>query len=152
MEAGLGRTLIGNAGTVPELSADARAVLESISDAFYALDGAWRIVYVNRRALTFWGLAINDVIGHVLWDRLPQIIGTRNESFLRRARAERREIEYEATSVVTGAWIHVTALPAGGGVHVYFRDITPRVHIEQTLRANEEHLRLAQEAAGIGMW
>jgi len=25
----------------------------SMGDAFYALDGAWRIVYANRRALEF---------------------------------------------------------------------------------------------------
>ena len=38
------------------LSADARAILESMGDAFYALDRDWRIVYANQRALDFWGV------------------------------------------------------------------------------------------------
>jgi len=134
------------------LSADARAILESMGDAFYALDAAWRIVYVNRRALAFWDVAAADVVGHVLWECLPQFVGTRNESLLRRVRAEQRAIDYEATSPVNGAWVQVTAAPVGDGMHVYFRDITPRIRTERTLRANEEHLRLAQEAAGIGTW
>jgi PAS domain-containing protein len=33
------------------LSTDAQAILESMGDAFYALDGMWRIVYANRRAM-----------------------------------------------------------------------------------------------------
>ena len=36
------------------LSADAKAILESMGDAFYALDGEWRFIYANRRALEFW--------------------------------------------------------------------------------------------------
>ena len=47
------------------LSADARAILESMGDAFYALDGEWRIVYANRRALEFWGTTAAEVIGQV---------------------------------------------------------------------------------------
>ena len=37
------------------LSADAKAILESMGDAFYALDAEWRFIYANRRALAFWG-------------------------------------------------------------------------------------------------
>jgi PAS domain-containing protein len=42
------------------LSTDAQAILESMGDAFYALDGAWRIVYANQRALAFWGTLAED--------------------------------------------------------------------------------------------
>jgi PAS domain S-box-containing protein len=123
-----------------------------MGDAFYALDGAWRIVYANRRALEFWGLAAQDVIGCVVWDRLPQLVGTLNETVLRRARAEQRPISFEAPSPVTRIWVQVNVAPSPDGVNVYWRDISARVRAERTLRANEEHLRLAQEGAGIGTW
>ena len=71
---------------------------------------------------------------------------------LRLAAAEQRSITFESPSPVTGAWVQVTAAPHEGGVGVYWRDITERKRTEQMLRANEEHLRLAQEAAGIGTW
>jgi len=123
-----------------------------MGDAFYALDGAWRITYANRRALEFWSRPAEAVIGQVVWQCMPQLIGTRNEMLMRRVRVEQVPLEYEATSPITGAWIQVTAAPSGDGIHVYWRDITARVRTEQTLRANAEHLRLAQEAAGVGTW
>ena len=151
-EAGLDRKLSCDAEALPTLSDDARAILESMSDAFYALDGAWRIIYANRRALEFWGLSAQDVVGRVVWDCLPQLVGTYNETVLRRARAEQRAISFEAPSPVTNIWVQVNVAPSLDGVSVYWRDITERVRAEQTLRASEEHLRLAQEAAGIGTW
>jgi PAS domain S-box-containing protein len=123
-----------------------------MGDAFYALDDAWRIVYANRRALEFWGLAAEDVFGHVIWQCLPQLVGTLNEAVLRRARAEQCPISFEAPSPVTNVWVQVNVAPSADGVSVYWRDISERVRSEQTLRASEEHLRLAQEAAGIGTW
>ncbi|MBV9249963.1 MAG: PAS domain S-box protein [Acetobacteraceae bacterium] len=138
--------------TVPALSADARAILESMGDAFYALDADWRFTYANQRALAFWGLTAADLLGQVIWDRLPRLRGTLNERELRRARAEQRTISFEAPSPVTKVWVQVSVCPFASGVAVYWRDISERKLAESTVRANEEHLRLAQEAAEIGTW
>jgi PAS domain S-box-containing protein len=123
-----------------------------MGDAFYALDNAWRIVYANRHALEFWDLPADAVIGRVIWECLPQLVGTYNETVLRRARAEQCPVSFEAPSPVNNIWVQVNVAPSADGVSVYWRDITERVRAEQTLRASEEHLRLAQEAAGIGTW
>lgn len=115
------------------LSADAKAILESMSDAFYALDGEWRIVYANRRALDFWRLPPKEVIGRIIWERLPQLIGTLNEDVLRKAKAEQTTISFEAPSPVTGIWVSVNVGPFGDGVTVYWRDITRQKNAEQML-------------------
>lgn len=41
-----------------------RDILESISDAFYALDRDMRFVYVNRRAAAIWNRRAEDILGH----------------------------------------------------------------------------------------
>ena len=97
------------------LSADARAILESMGDAFYALDGKWRIVYANRRALAFWGATAADVIGQPIWQRFPQLVGTLNERVLRQVRHEQRVITFEAPSPTTGIWVSVNVGPSGDG-------------------------------------
>lgn len=50
---------------------EACSILESMGDAFYALDGTWRAVYANQRALRFWNLPAERVIGQIIWDSLP---------------------------------------------------------------------------------
>jgi len=134
------------------LSSDARAILENIGDAFYVLDGAWRFVYANRRALAFWGLPEQSVLGRVIWQCLPRLAGTPSESALRQAAATRESVSFEAPSPVNGIWVRVNIVPYADGVAVYWRDISPRRMAEQILHDSEEHLRLAQEAAGIATW
>ncbi|HET6184308.1 MAG TPA: PAS domain-containing protein [Acetobacteraceae bacterium] len=132
---------------------DAAAVLESMGDAFYALDADWRFTYANRRALEFWNVQLEDLIGRTVWDVFPSMIGTYNEAALRQVAATRTPLMFEGHSPTTGAFVSVTIGIAGAsGVAVYFRDITARKLAEHRLRASEEHLRLAQEAGGIGTW
>src|SRR5690348_10876099 len=111
-----------------------------MSDAFYALDGEWRIIYANRRALAFWRVTAADVIGHVIWQRFPSMVGTLNEQVLRQVRAEQRVITFEAPSPTMGIWVAVSVGPSGDGVSVYWRDISDRVEAENALRSFAEKL------------
>lgn len=131
---------------------EACTILESMGDAFYALDADWRVVYANQRALDFWSRAATLIVGETIWTCLPQLRGTFNEQVLRRVRREQRTESFEAPSPVTGVWVNVTVCPWTDGVVVYWRDIAKRKQTEQALQASEEHLRLAQEAGGIGAW
>src|SRR5215203_4607002 len=46
--------------------------LESISDAFYAVDGEWRFTYVNGKAEELWGRSREELLGKNIWEEFPR--------------------------------------------------------------------------------
>ncbi len=117
-------------------------ILESISDAFYAVDHDWRLTYFNRKAEELWGRTRGDLLGKVYWEEFPQAAcGEIHEAHLRAAR-EQRVITVEAMSPVLNRWVDVTIFPGGGGLSVYLRDITRRRQSEDALKRFTETLEL----------
>ena len=55
---------------------DAGAILESISDAFFALDKKRCFVYVNGEAERFWNKPREELLGKNIWEVFPQAVGT----------------------------------------------------------------------------
>ncbi len=105
-------------------------VLESISDAFYAVDDAWRLTYINRRAEELRGRSRSDLIGQVLWEAFPQAVGSAPYQAHLHAAQERRPVRLEAESPVMSSWISMTVYPTASGLSVYFSDISERKTIE----------------------
>ncbi len=102
------------------------AVLEGTSDAFFSVDPAWRLTYVNRRAEEAWGKRRDDILGRALWDLFPQAAGSEAEQAIRRAMEGRRVVRVEALSPVLGRWMEIEAFPVDGGLSVFFRDVHER--------------------------
>src|SRR6476646_3059359 len=111
-----------------------------MGDAFYALDGEWRFLYANRRALAFWNTTADQVIGRVIWQRFHQMVGPLNEQVLRRVRDEQRVVTFEAPSPTMRTWVSVNVGPSGDGVTVYWRDISERIEAERALRSFADKL------------
>jgi PAS domain S-box-containing protein len=126
-------------GTLEALTHEARleAVLESISDGFYALDPDWRIAVFNRAAEKYFSVSCNEVLGRNLWEIFPQGIGTTYERFLRAAMDERKANSLETPSLLNpGHIVELRILPMrGGGVAVSLSDITERRQAEDALKA-----------------
>jgi PAS domain S-box-containing protein len=99
-------------------------LLESMTDAFVALDTRWRYVWVNRRAAEAFGLPAEHLIGRVIWDVFPAAVGGPFHQACELAVAERRTIEAEAWFEAWQRWFHCRVLPATHGVTVFFRDVT----------------------------
>ena len=69
----------------PSYEARLEAVLESVSDGFYALDAAWRYVVFNRAAEEYFGVPRKLLLGRNIWETFPQGVGTPFETHCRAA-------------------------------------------------------------------
>ena len=130
------------------------AVLESISDGFYALDPDWRYVVFNRAAEEYFGVSRDLVLGKVIWDLFPQGRGGAFERACRLAMDQRVGSRFETPSRARAdRTVELRILPMrDGGVAVSLSDITDRRRIEDALRASEARLELATLASGLGVW
>ncbi|MDO8322347.1 MAG: PAS domain S-box protein [Phenylobacterium sp.] len=130
------------------------AVLESISDGFYALDRDWRYVVFNRAAEEYFGVSRGELIGKAMWDVFPQGRGGVFERACVRAMDERIASRFEIPSRArAGRMVELRILPMrDAGIAVSLSDITERRRTEDALRASEARLELATQASRLGVW
>lgn len=113
---------------------DRAALLESMTDAFYALDREFRFTYLNQRTLEHFGATRERLLGNILWDVVPMIRGTVFQQEYERALREQCSVTFETVSPLTGGWVEVRAYPTPQGLAAYFRDVTDRKQAEEQLR------------------
>ena len=120
-------------------------MLESISDAFFALDHQWRFTYLNSAAERLLDRRRADLLGQNVWQEFPHAVGTSFDAQYRLALAEQRTVEFEEYYPPLQTWFSVRAYPTPTGLSVYFQDVNERRRINAALRESEES---AREAAG----
>jgi len=113
-------------------------ILESISDAFYAVDDGWCLTYVNNRAEELWGRSREDLLGKNVWEEFPEEVDSEAYRQITRAMEDGITTEFEALSPVSGAWVAGRAYPSREGLSVYFRDVTESKRTEEALRRVRE--------------
>jgi PAS domain S-box-containing protein len=119
----------------------ARTILESITDAFFAVDRDWRFTYVNRQAERLLDRASGAMLGASIWDLFPGVLGSEFEGVYRRAMTEGVASAVTAFYPDHGRWYEVRAFPAPDGITVYFQDVTDATAAAAALRASEERYR-----------
>ncbi len=132
-------------------------VLRGISDAFSSLDFNWRYTYVNDRVAELAGLAREEMLGRNIWEIFPDAVGTEFYRLAHQAMKERRAVQAEFFHEPWQRWLDTRIYPTKGGIIIFRADISERKHQESLahqrdleLRASEDLLRLAVEAADIG--
>ena len=122
-------------------------ILESITDAFFALDTNWRFTYINRQAETLLLRKSNELLGENIWDEFPEAVGTTFDYQYRKAVNEQVSVTFEEFFPPLKAWFEVRAYPSPDGLSVYFHNINERKQSEAALF---ERSRLAALNGEIG--
>jgi len=126
-----------------EANRRAADILESINDAFFSLDREWRFTYLNRVFARYIGREPEDLVGKVLWEEYPNLLGTLYEESYRQAFRERAPVRFEALGGRSGRWFQVYAYPSEDGLSVFTTDIQERREAQEEL----ERARAEAEAA-----
>lgn len=124
----------------------AARILESITDAFFALDREWRFTYVNKEAERLLGKSRGELLGRNIWEEYREAVGSAFHREYHRALEEQRTAEFQAFYPPLDAWYDVRAFPSEDGLSVYFRDVTERRRAEETLRDREAKLSALLES------
>jgi PAS domain S-box-containing protein len=113
-----------------------RGVLESISDPFVVHDAGWRFRYVNEAAAAVFRTSGHGgperLVGRVVWDEYPDLVGSRVEREMRRAAEQHQPVSFEEFSPRTGTWSEMRCYPLpGGGLATVWKDVTARRRSEE---------------------
>jgi PAS domain S-box-containing protein len=128
-------------------SAAIRGILERIGDAYMAFDTDWRYTYVNRRAAELALKPASELLGKCVWEEFPQAVQTAFYTELHRAMREQVSITFENYFAPLGKWFENTVYPSPAGASVFYRDITDRKRINNTLE--QRTAMLAQKNAEL---
>ena len=105
-------------------------ILENITDASFALDGDWRYTYLNPQWEKQFGKRRADVLGRVIWDVFPALLGTIVEEHYRQVARDRKPACFEVFSPYAHCWLEVRAYPTSDGMAAYMNGISDRKQVE----------------------
>ena len=109
------------------------AVLDRVSDAFFALDRGWRFTYLNDQAERLLDRSAEDLVGESVWEEFPEAVDTTFEEKYTEAMETQETVSFDEYYPPLDTWFEVRAYPSETGLSVYFRDVTDR-------KANERRL------------
>ncbi len=119
--------------------------LNSISDAFFALDTDMNIIRVNDVFLQLIGKKEAEVVGGSIFKLFPKEQNKLYPAY-QRALEERVIVRREDYSIVLGKWIRLAAYPTDEGVGVYFSDVTEDKLKDLKLKEAVERYELVSQA------
>lgn len=110
-----------------------RAIMDRITDGFFAIDREWRILYVNQRFEELLQLRAEDILGKTLLDVFPEARGSVFHVEYQRAFQNNVTVEFEGFWEPLQAWYEIHAYPSDEGLSVFLHDVTEKRRLEMEL-------------------
>ncbi|QOL50281.1 sensor domain-containing protein [Massilia litorea] len=138
-----------------ELQAMSRQLLgtlEAMSDAFYTLDKGWRFTYLNEAAERLLRRSRHELLGKVLWEAYPDLVGTHFGAQYEFAMARRQPVAFEEYYAPLQAWKDVRIFPTEEGLATYTTEITERKRLQEMEREAAERFRMVARVTSDIIW
>jgi PAS domain S-box-containing protein len=123
------------------------SILNSVSDTFILFDRQWRYLYLNDAAIHATNRPLKEILGHIIWELFPAVVGSELDLEFHRAMDERVSIEFDWHFVQPGIdqWWEIRTHPAPEGLAVFATEITERKRAEKELRRLSGQLLRSQD-------
>ncbi len=114
-------------------------ILESISEAFIALNSEWCFTYVNHHAELLLQKTREELLGSSVWEKFAGAADSIFYEKYHEAVETQAAVRFEDFYALRSIWFEVRVYPSKDGLFVYFHDIT------QQKQAEEERERLLHQ-------
>lgn len=121
-------------------------ILESIGDAFFAVDKHWTVTYWNRMAETLLKKSKHEILGRYFWSEYTDLVDTKSYEMYHRCMETGKSVSYDEYHKLVNKWFNITIYPSAKGLSIYYKDITDRKEWESTIRLANERFEKAAEA------
>ncbi|MBM4400752.1 MAG: PAS domain S-box protein, partial [Crenarchaeota archaeon] len=130
-----------------------RALTESISDIFFAMDKNLKYTYWNKASERLTGISAKDAIGKALTEIFPNVKGTKVEQFYKEVLRTKQpqsfvnKYRFRDKDFV----FEINAYPTMAGLSVFVKDITEHKRLEDALKQERDMLEAITENVGAGL-
>ncbi len=119
--------------TIAHTLNEKKNILESIGDAFFAVDKNWVVTYWNHIAERDLQMPKEQIVGKNLWEIFAD--GTHSESFKKynEVMVSNKVVLFQDYFTPLSKWYEISAYPSESGISVYLKDISERKAIDKKL-------------------
>lgn len=133
-------------------NAQLQGMLESIGDAFFALDRAWCYTYINHHAERYYGRPKETMLGRSIWEVFPQAVGATGWSQCHEVMRSGEAAHCEFISPVSNRWLDLHVYPSPDGLSVFFEDIHEAKITEAALRETQARFEAFMHNSPARAW
>jgi PAS domain S-box-containing protein len=113
-------------------------IVENMNDAFISLDRKGRYTYVDSRAGEIIGINPTEIIGKIIWEVFPNVVGQPFQLNFERVISEKVFIQTEEYYPPLDKWFQNSIYPTENGIAMFFVDTTDRKKMELELVSAKE--------------
>lgn len=124
--------------TIAQSEIKYKALMESISDGFIALDKNWRFTYINKVAEQLLKKDAAELLHRNAWDEFPEVRNTIFYEGFQSAMRNRQSLVIEDYSTSLQKWVRIHVYPSEAGLSVFFKDIDGEKQSEIRARQSDD--------------
>lgn len=121
-------------------SNEVQHILQSITDAFFAIDYQWRFTFVNRACEQLFKLSKDEIIGKSIWEIFPTNGDLKFFTELNVAMNRKVSVSFEEYDSVSDMWVAIRAYHTSEGIAGYAVDITDQKKAQEKAYNDDQNL------------